>query len=143
MPHSPSDQAAIDVVRRNAELVQGQGDWTVFEELFAADFVDHTPQQGGGAGRDSVLALYKMMRAALPDWRPEIVWQSVDDGLVTTYKIYHGTHLGTLLGVEPTGKTVAFETVDAMRVVDGQITEHWGVANLLKLFDQLGALTLG
>jgi hypothetical protein len=28
--------------------------------------------------------------------------------------------------------------VDAMRVVDGKITEHWGVATLLDLMQQLG-----
>jgi len=29
--------------------------------------------------------------------------------------------------------------VDAMRVHDGQIKEHWGVANLFSLVQQLGA----
>ena len=57
-------------------------------------------------------------------------WQSVDGDLVTTFKIYYGTHLGEFLGVPPTGKAIRFETVDAMRVRDGKITEHWGVANL-------------
>ncbi|MDV7214842.1 ester cyclase [Streptomyces prunicolor] len=38
-----------------------------------------------------------------------------------------------------TGKAIRFETVDAMRVVDGRITEHWGVANLFSLMEQLGA----
>jgi predicted SnoaL-like aldol condensation-catalyzing enzyme len=35
---------------------------------------------------------------------------------------------------------VSFETVDAMRVVDGRITEHWGVANLYSVMQQLGVL---
>jgi hypothetical protein len=34
---------------------------------------------------------------------------------------------------------IRFETVDAMRVRDGKITEHWGVANLFSLLEQLGA----
>jgi predicted SnoaL-like aldol condensation-catalyzing enzyme len=29
-----------------------------------------------------------------------------------------------------------------MRVVNGKITEHWGVANLLKAMTQLGVVTL-
>jgi hypothetical protein len=37
----------IAVVRRNTEEVQGRGNFEVFEELFAIDFVDHTPQPGG------------------------------------------------------------------------------------------------
>jgi hypothetical protein len=29
-----------------------------------------------------------------------------------------------------------------MKVADGQITDHWGVGNLLKMMIQLGAVTL-
>ena len=42
-----SSDAGIAVVRRNTEEVQSRGNFEVFEELFAADFVDHTPQPGG------------------------------------------------------------------------------------------------
>ena len=47
---------------------------------------------------------------------------------------------GNFLGVPGTGRKVSFETVDAMRVVDGRITEHWGVANLYSVMQQLGVL---
>ena len=39
-----STDAAKAVVRRNTEEVQSRGNFDVFEELFADDFVDHTPQ---------------------------------------------------------------------------------------------------
>jgi steroid delta-isomerase-like uncharacterized protein len=127
------------VVRRNTELVQGQGDFALFEELFADDFVDRTPQPGTTADKDGVRVLYHRLRDAFPDFRPEIGWQTVDGDVVTTFKTYHGTHLGPLFGIAPTGRTVQFETVDAMRVRDGKIVEHWGVANLFSLVHQLGA----
>ena len=38
-------EAAKAVVRRNTEEVQGRGNFDVFEELFADDFVDHTPAE--------------------------------------------------------------------------------------------------
>ena len=43
MSNSSVGDAAIAVVRRNTEEVQGKGNWRLFEELFADDFVDHTP----------------------------------------------------------------------------------------------------
>ena len=49
---------------------------------------------------------------------------------MTTYKTYHGTHKAEFFGIAPTGRKIQFETVDVMRVRDGKITEHWGVANL-------------
>ena len=111
----------------------------LFEELFAEDFVDHTPQPNTTPDKDGVRILYHALRAAFPDFRAEIHWQTADKEIVTTYKTYHGTHQGTFLGVAPTGRKIHFETVDAMRVHDGKITEHWGVANLFSLMQQLGA----
>ena len=112
----------------------------MLEELFADEFVDHTPQPGTTPNKDGVRVLYKRLRAAFPDFRPEIHWQAAAGDLVTTYKTYHGTHQGEFLGIPATGKKVSFYTVDAMRVVNGKITEHWGVATLLDLMQQLGVV---
>jgi predicted ester cyclase len=129
--------AAKAVVRLNADVIQSRGDWALFDKLWADDFVDHTPQQGVPADKAGVLQLYKGLRAAFPDFQAEIGWQTVEGDLVTSYKIYHGTHLGSILGVEPTGRKVSFEAVDAMRVRGGKIVDHWGAANLLSLLGQL------
>jgi predicted ester cyclase len=132
-------EAAKAVVRRNTEEVQGRGNYALFDELFADDFLDHTPQPNCTPDKSGALGLYKRLRAAFPDFHADIHWQRVDGDVVTTYKTYHGTHEGTVFGIAPTGRTVHFETVDAMRVQDGKITEHWGVANLFSLLQQLGA----
>jgi len=131
--------AAKAVVRRNTEEVQGGGNYELFDELFADDFLDHTPQPGRTPDKDGVRQLYKTLRSAFPDFRAEIHWQLADGDRVTTYNTYHGTHLGKFLGVAPTGRKIQFETVDVMRVCDGKIAEHWGVANLFSLMQQLGA----
>ena len=134
-----SSDAAKAVVRRNTEEVQSRGNFNIFEELFADDFVDHTPQPNTTPDKDGVRRLYHALRTAFPDFRAEIHWQVAEGELVTTYKTYHGTHQGTFLGVAPTGRSIHFETVDVMRVRNGKITEHWGVANLFYLMQQLGA----
>jgi steroid delta-isomerase-like uncharacterized protein len=133
-------ETAKAVIRRNTMEVQGGGDWALFDRLFAEDFHDHTPQPGGTSDKAGVLALYQRLRAAFPDFTPEIHWQRAEGDVVTTYKTYRGTHAGAFLGIPATGRQVSFETVDAMRVVDGRITEHWGVANLYSVLQQLGAL---
>lgn len=131
----------IDVVRRNTEEVQGRGNFSVFDELFAEDFVDHTPQPGITPDKAGVRQLYTSLRAAFPDLRADIHWQSTDgDDRVTTFKTYYGTHDGEFLGIAPTGRHVRFETVDVFRVRNGQLTDHWGVANLLSVLIQLDAL---
>src|SRR5438128_10668585 len=138
--HDTLADAAKAVVRRNTEEVQEGGDFELFEELFAEDFVDHTPQPNTTPDKDGVRILYHALRTAFPDFHADIHWQTVDGDLVTTYKTYRGTHKGEFLGVPPTGKLIHFETVDAMRVRSGKITEHWGVANLYSAMQQLGVL---
>ena len=133
-------RALMEVVRRNTEQVQGQGNFALFDELFGEDFVDHTPQPGTTPDKAGVRVLYNRLREAFPDFRPEIHWQTVDGDIVTTFKTYHGTHRGNFLGIAATGKTIHFETVDAMRVRNGKITDHWGVANLYSALQQLGQL---
>jgi steroid delta-isomerase-like uncharacterized protein len=126
------------VVRRNTEEVQSRGNFEVFEELFAEDFVDHTPQPNMTPDKAGVRKLYGYIREAFPDFHAEIHWQLADGDRVTTYKTYYGTHEGPLLGVAPTHRRIHFESVDVMRVRNGKITDHWGVGNLLSLMQQIG-----
>jgi steroid delta-isomerase-like uncharacterized protein len=141
MSSNTRSEAAKAVVRRNTEEVQGGGNFDVFEELFADDFVDHTPQPSTTPDKTGVRKLYSYLRAAFPDFHAEIHWQLADGERVTTYKTYYGTHKGLFLGIAPTQRKVHFESVDVMRVHDGKITEHWGVGNLLSLMQQIGAWT--
>ncbi|RSS56918.1 ester cyclase [Streptomyces sp. WAC01280] len=140
MSENDPSAAAKAVVRRNTEEVQGGGDFALFDELFADDFLDHTPQPGRTPDKAGARELYRVLREAFPDFRADIHWQAADGNLVTTYKTYHGTHRGEFFGIAPTGRSIRFDTVDAMRVRDGKISEHWGVANLFSLMQQLGAL---
>ena len=139
MGSKESSDDAKQIVRRNTEEVQSRGNFDLFEELFSDDFIDHTPQPNTTPDKNGVRNLYQTLRAAFPDFHADIHWQSVDGDLVTTYKTYNGTHEGRFLGVTPTGRLIHFGTVDAMRVRNGKIIEHWGVANLFSLIQQLGA----
>ena len=77
-------EAAKAVVRRNTEEVQGKGKFEVFEELFADDFVDHTPQPEMTPDKAGVRTLYTYIRKAFPDFHAEIHFQLADGDRVTT-----------------------------------------------------------
>jgi predicted ester cyclase len=130
-----SSEVAKAVVRRNTEEVRGGGNFDVFDELFADDFLDHTPQPGRTPDQAGARESYRALRAA---FHADIHWEIADGDRVTTYKTYHGTRREEFLGVSPTRRKILFETVDVMRVRNGKITEHRGVANLLSLLQQLG-----
>ncbi|WP_050466653.1 ester cyclase [Herbaspirillum chlorophenolicum] len=140
MSQANASEAAKAVIRRNTEEVQSGGNWALFDELFDDGFLDHTPQPNCTPDKAGALGLYRKLREAFPDFHAAIHWQRADGDVVTTYKTYYGTHRGDFLGLAPTGRAIHFETVDAMRVQNGKITEHWGVANLYSVLQQLGAL---
>jgi predicted ester cyclase len=90
MSSSMLSDTAKAVVRRNTEEVQSHGNFEAFEELFADDFVDHTPQPNMTPDKASERKLYGYIRAAFPDFHAQIRWQLADGDRLTTYTMYYG-----------------------------------------------------
>lgn len=55
--HEASYEALKAVVRRNTLEVQSGGNFELFDELFADDFLDHTPQPGGTPDKEGARRL--------------------------------------------------------------------------------------
>jgi predicted ester cyclase len=127
------------VVLRLIDEVQTGGDYVVFDELIDPNFVDHTPSPGFSPNRDGARELYKAFNSAFSETVFKVDFQTVEDGLVTTRKVFNGTHSGNFLGIEPTGRSVSFDIIDVLRVQDGRITDHWGVLNIFALMQQITA----
>jgi predicted ester cyclase len=53
---------------------------------------------------------------------------------------FQGTHRGEFQGIPPTGKEVAFSSIEIDRMVDGKVQEHWFELDQLGLMRQLGAI---
>lgn len=118
--------------------VQRDGDFALFERLYAEDYIDHTPFGEFAPDCEGTRQIYTTFPAAFTGWHAEIHDQIAESDLVSTRKTYVGTHDGEFLGIAPTGRTIRFAVIDIMRVCDGRITDHWAVADALGLFRQLG-----
>lgn len=125
------------VVRLFVEEFQGNGTRRVGEELLAADFVNRTPDPGSSGDRQAVLDQFEMLHTGLSDLRVEIHQLLVSGDRAATHKTFHGTHTGDLMGVPASGRALALEVMDIVRVRDGQIVEHWNVVNQLAFLRQL------
>jgi predicted ester cyclase len=53
--------------------------------------------------------------------------------MVAARVAFHGTHRGEFQGMPPTGKEVAFSSIEINRVADGKVEEHWVELDLLGL----------
>ena len=81
-----------------------------------------------------------MFRAALPDWRSEVVQLVAEDDIVVERFHASGTHDGELMGVPATGRTLVLRGINVFRVDGDQIAERWGQLDQLGLLRQLGVI---
>ena len=120
------------LVQRLIDEAQSKGNLAVVDELFADDFIDHTPFPGVPPTRDGVKMLFGYLRSAFPDLQVRIHEQIAEGEKVVTRKTFEGTHRGDFMGVASTGRPIAFEVIDILTLRNGRISEHRVV------FDQLG-----
>ncbi|MGI3901851.1 MAG: ester cyclase [Janthinobacterium lividum] len=133
-----SDNKAV--VRRFNEAVIEKGDRGAFDTLVDPSFVNRSAPPGAPNGPESLWTTFQtVLRPALADLSVTIHDQIAEGDKVTTRKTIHGTHSGALLGVEPTGRAIAIEVIDIVRVKDGRYVEHWGLNTLPSLVAQLKA----
>ena len=136
MDHAASMRSAYDRIN--------EGDVAGFGDLVAEDFVEHEETPGFPTTKEGTLDFFRMMLTAFPD-----LHMVVDDLIASGDKAVArvtatGTHQGEFAGVPATGARVEAPLIDIMRFDGaGLICEHWGVADMLTLMQQIGAVPAG
>lgn len=117
------------------------GDIAGFGDLVADDFVEHEEIPGLPATKDGMLEYFRLLLSAFPDMRLDVE-DLIADGDKTVARVRAtATHDGEFMGLPPTGKPVDMQLIDIMRFDDdGRVCEHWGVADMWSLMQQLGAV---
>ena len=133
-------QDSVNVLRRVIDEMVNNGNLAAFDELFAPDFIEHELPPGVPQGREGTKQLFSLLHSAFPDIRAEIKQVVAQDDKVVCYQTWRGTQTGSFIGIPPTGKQVAFEVFDMVRVADGKVAEHWGLLDQLSLMQQLGVI---
>jgi len=117
------------------------GDISGFGDLVAGDFVEHEEIPGLPATKDGMLQYFGLLLAAFPDMRMDVEDLMADGDKTVARVRATATHDGEFMGMPPTGKQVDMQLIDIMRFDDdGLVCEHWGVADMLSLMQQLGAV---
>jgi len=135
-----STDAIKAVVRRFNEEVIAKGDRDAFDALIDPAFVNRTAPPGAPDGPESMWNTFEnILRPALSGLTVTIHDQIAEGDKVTTRKTITGTHEGTLMGIAATGRPVAIDVIDIVRIVDGRYAEHWGLNTLAAVLAQLRA----
>lgn len=102
------------------------------EEFIAEDFRLVDPIVGEIRGREDLEDYYREMAEGFSDGRIDADDVIVEGDRVAVRWTVSGTHDGTMMGVEPTGKEITISGVDVDRIEDGRIVE------MLTYYDGLG-----
>ena len=109
-----------------------------FDDLVAADVVDHDPAPGQGPGPQGYRDMFAQLRGAFPDLHVEVEHlTAADDDVAFAYTIT-GTHQGDFQGHPATGRPIKVRGMQIGRFAGGKLAERWGSSDQLGIMTQLG-----
>ena len=127
------------IARRIGLEVFGQGRLQVVDEIVSPDFIQHGELPPGiPTGREGLKAIASAMRKGFPDVTYTIDREIAEGDSVAIHLIVSGTNKGEMFGMPATGKHAEWAEAHFVKLVNGKLTEHWGVADMLSAFRQLG-----
>lgn len=94
-------------------------------------------------GKEGLSDMIDKFHLAFPDLQVEITDRVLEDSNAVIYWMARGTHLGAIMNIPPTGKTVSIKGVSLLKIEQGLVSsgKHlWDLAGLLRTFGLLPRL---
>ncbi|POG53736.1 ester cyclase [Haloferax marisrubri] len=136
---TPTPTGNERIARRFPEEVASEGNIGLIDEICAEDVLDHSPL-GEVRGRDDLKAQISGLRESFSDFSATVEDAITEGDTVAMRVTLRGTHDGTFMDIEPTGKTVEVGNMLFTRIEDGMIAERWVQPDMLGMLTQLGAV---
>jgi len=110
------------------------------DELVEPDATIRTPLPGDATGAQVLKHVWAVLLAAFPDLQLNVEDLIGEDDKVVARIVVTGTHRGDYMGVEPTGKSIAYDEIFIFRFANGRVVETWGVVDVFSQLKQLGVI---
>ena len=112
-------------------------DTATMESLMADDFVDNDAMPGMAPGRQGMIDMMGMFVGAFPDLNVVVDHWVAEGDLVAGVMTTKGTQTGEFMGMPASGKKFSVREMHMVRVANGKMAEHWGLANEMSMMQQL------
>ena len=131
-------EANKTIIRGFFQKVINAGNLDIMDQVLSPDFFSHEALPPGiPPGREGAKQLFGMLRNAFPDLQATIEDEIAEGDKVVVRVTFSGTQQGEFMGKPPTGRRVTYGVVDIFRISDEQVVEHWGVADIVSLMQQI------
>ena len=127
-----------DVIRQFTDDAFLAGNFDTWDDIVAADLVDHDPMQGLPADGEGLKMLAQMVVGTFDDRTIDAEYLETPDGRVVENWVFTGTHTGDGMGIAPSGAEIKIRGIEIFRVTDGKINEHWGVIDISDVLTKAG-----
>ena len=112
----------------------------LIDAIYAPNYVEHTAQPGVAPTREGFKQFAVGLKKAFPDLR-----YTIEDVIDSGDKIVHrltasGTMKADFAGMPATNKHATWTEIHIGKVVNGRLTEHWGLIDQLAMLVQLGVI---
>ena len=110
------------------------------DELVEPDATIRTPLPGDATGAEVLKQVWAVLLRAFPDLHLTVEDLIGEEDKVVARIVVTGTHLGEYMGMEPTGKSIAYDEIFIFRFANGRVVETWGVVDVFSQMKQLGVI---
>lgn len=129
-----------DIVHRYYDAVNAK-QREVFYEIVHPNFVNHGGTSGDIVGPKALIDSLDPFYQAMPDWHMSEDYVLAQGDRVGSRGTITGTHLGSFMGVPPTGKKLSWTGIIIYRIDDdGKIVERWQDFDALGMLTQIGVI---
>ena len=125
------------ILRRLYEEIWNEKNLGMADELISTDFIDRNASAGLAPGIDGFKQGVAIAFATFPDIHLTIEDLIAEGDKVVSRVTARGTHKGEVMGIQSTGKQVAFTCIDIVRIADSKIVERWSLIDFPSIMHQL------
>lgn len=134
----PASGSNVDLLRWSFDRLNHR-DLSALRQLWTAETVERFPDRTC-VGPDEIAAYFEEALAALPDWHMEVKAIAAEGEDAFVHWRLTGTHLGPVLGVQPTGRPLAVDGMDHFVLRDGKVVSNFVVFDRMQWAQQIGML---
>ncbi len=122
------------LVRRFLAAIEA-ANFQVFDQIVAENYDDHLA--GQSPGRETLKQYFAGLYAAFADLKLPISAIVAEGDKVAVLNAVRGTHKGDFAGLKATGRNIDAMAFQLYRIQNGQLAEHWEVADFSTLMRQI------
>jgi steroid delta-isomerase-like uncharacterized protein len=127
------------VVQRFREALDA-GDLDGAFAVFAPNAVVHLGSAPEPLSMEGFKQMGQLLLSAFTGSTSTVEAMIAEGDKVVSRLTFRGAHTGDLMGIPPTGKSVAMSEIIIDRVADGQIVESWRLFDQMTMMQQLGVI---